>query len=280
MLGESPGRWPGDDAPGCVIRRPGMGDWKKGTGPMGERPYGRMESWGTLIGRWLGMVELRVLVPVVLVVGGIWLFVVIADAVVMEEPGRLDTALLLALREPTDARDPIGPEWFEEMVRDFTSFGSTGPLLFLTFAVAGYFVLHRDYHMAALVVVTVLGAFALTLLLKLGFDRPRPELVPRVTYVATASFPSGHAGISAATYLTLGALVARLQPRRRLKGFVMAVAMLLAFLVGFSRVYLGVHWPSDVLAGWTIGAVWAMVALLLSRWWRKRGRVQLEREVA
>ena len=247
---------------------------------MSERPYARIETWQTLIRRWLGMVELRVLLPLLLVVGGIWFFTVIADKVVGEEAGRLDTALILALREPGDTRDPIGPVWVEEMVRDFTAFGSTGPLLFLTFAVAGYFLLHRDYHMAALVLLTVLGAFALTLLLKQGFERPRPDLVPRVTYVNTASFPSGHSSISAATYLTLGALVARLQPARRLKIFVMAVAALLAFLVGFSRVYLGVHWPSDVLGGWTVGVVWAMVALLLSRWWRTRARPQLVGEEA
>lgn len=234
------------------------------------------ESRQSFIQRWLGMIELRALLPLLLVAGGIWFFGVIADEVVGVEPGRFDRTLILALRQADDPRDPIGPVWFEEMVRDFTAFGSTGPLLFLTSAVCGYFVLRRNYHLAALMLLTVLGAFALTLLLKEGFDRPRPELVPRVTYVNTASFPSGHSTISAATYLTLGALAARLQPGRRLKIFVLAVAALLAFLVGFSRVYLGVHWPSDVLAGWTIGVVWAMVALLLSSWWRKRARPRLE----
>lgn len=245
---------------------------------MGESPELTVDTWTVKVRRWLGLIELRLLVPVAVVLAGVWLFAVIAEEAVGEQPGDVDQMLLLALREPDDPADPIGPEWLEEGVRDFTAFGSTAPLLFLTFAITGYFLLHRDYHMAVLVAMTVLGGFALTLLLKQGFDRPRPDLVPRVTYVNTASFPSGHSSIAAATYLTLGVLLARLQPKRQLRVFVIGMAMLLAFLVGFSRVYLGVHWPTDVLGGWTVGIVWATVALMLSRWWLRRtqGRAAVE----
>lgn len=237
-----------------------------------RRRYFSFETWRTLVQRWLDEVELRLLLTLALLVGGVLLFAWIADEATETGPHSFDRTLLLALREPDNLSDPIGPAWMEEAVRDFTAFGSTMPLLFLTFAITGYFLLHRNYHMAVLMLATVFGGFLLTLLLKQSFARARPDLVPRATYVYTTSFPSGHSSIAAATYLTLGALVARLQPDRRLKLYVMGVAVLLTFLVGFSRVYLGVHWPTDVLGGWVIGAVWAMVALFLSRWWLKRGQ--------
>lgn len=249
-------------------RRPDEGDRRpdEGKGGFQTRPYDGIR-------RALAAVELRLLLPILLILGGLWLFLQIAQSAALAEPNRFDATLLLLFRNPQDLGDPRGPIWFEEMVRDFTAFGSTGPLLFFTTAATGYFLLHRNHHMAALLLLTVLGGFVLTLLLKEGFDRPRPELVPRGTYVNTQSFPSGHASIAAGLYLTLGALLARLQTARRLKLFVMAVAILLTLLIGLSRVYLGVHYPSDVLGGWTIGAVWAATVLLLSRWWRRRRSV-------
>jgi undecaprenyl-diphosphatase len=244
---------------------------------MTDRSTSPRPGWLAGLRRSLASVELRVLLPLALVLAGLSLFSAIARSAARAEPSGFDTTLLLLLRNPDDLGDPRGPIWFEEMVRDFTAFGSTGPLLFMTAAAAGYFLLHRDYHMAGLVLLTVFGGFALTLLLKQGFDRPRPELVPRGTYVNTQSFPSGHSSIAASLYLTLGVLLARLQPRRRLKLYVMAAALLLTLLVGASRVYLGVHYPSDVLGGWTIGAVWATMALMISRWQRAR---QLRRGAA
>lgn len=226
---------------------------------------------------WLGQHELAVLVMLALVAGGIWGFMVIAEAVVEGETHAFDRMVLLAMRDAADPSDPLGPRWLEETVRDFTALGSTGILIFLTLSVAGFLVQQREYRMTWLVLMAVGGGMVLTTLLKEGFGRPRPDLVPHGAFVTSASFPSGHAMVSAATYLTLGALLARTQSRRRLKAYLLLLAILLAFMVGVSRVYLGVHWPTDVLAGWAAGAVWAIVSWLVARWLQRRGIVEGEK---
>ena len=122
------------------------------------------------------------------------------------------------------------------------------------------------------------GGIVLSSLLKAGFERPRPELVPHGSLVYTASFPSGHSMMAAVVYLTLGALLARAQPRRRLKVYLLALAVLVTVAVGISRVYLGVHWPTDVLAGWTIGGAWALLWWAVALGLQRRGRIEPEEE--
>jgi undecaprenyl-diphosphatase len=218
--------------------------------------------------------ELTVLVLLALAAAGLWAFVAIADEVVEGETISFDRALLVALRNPSDLSDPIGPPWVEELFRDFTALGGVGVLAFLTFAVIGFLLLERRKRAALLILAAVGGGLLLSTLLKEVFSRPRPDLVPHGSYVYTASFPSGHSMMSAATYLTLGALLARVQPRRRLKIYILCVAILLTLVVGFSRVYLGVHWPTDVLAGWSVGAVWALLCWLVARWMQRRGQLE------
>jgi len=221
--------------------------------------------------RWIALArqELLPLILLVLIAGGVWLFAELADEVVEGGTRTVDRAVLLALREPSDLSDPIGPPWMEEAVRDFTGLGSMAVLALLTLAVCGFLILDGKKRVAILVFVAVAGGLLGSTLLKAGFQRARPELVPHRVVVSSSSFPSGHSMNAAATYLTLGALLARIQKRRRLRVFILSVAALLTLLVGFSRVYLGVHWPTDVLAGWTAGGVWAflcwMVALRLQR---------------
>jgi undecaprenyl-diphosphatase len=114
----------------------------------------------------------------------------------------------------------------------------------------------------------------LSTLLKDVFDRPRPSVVPHLSYVATSSFPSGHSLMAAVVYLTLGSLLARLVQSARLKLYFLSVAVVLACLVGMSRVYLGVHYPTDVLAGWAAGLAWAVLCWLLARYLQQRGAVE------
>jgi undecaprenyl-diphosphatase len=162
------------------------------------------------------------------------------------------------------------------MMRDFTALGGIGVLSAVTLAVVGFLVLTRKRHAAAAVAVAVLGGLLLSQALKWGFARPRPDLVPHGQTVYTQSFPSGHAMLSAVVYLTLGALLARTQPRRRVKLYFLAVAGVLTAVVGVSRVYLGVHWPTDVLGGWAVGAGWALLCWLAMLWLQRRGQVEAE----
>ena len=209
-----------------------------------------------------------------IVAAGLWAFIEIAEEVGEGETREFDERVLLGLRSSADPADPIGPRWFEEMARDFTALGGVGVLALITAATVGYLLLVRKRHAALFVLAAIAGGLLLSSLAKAGFDRPRPDLVAHLAQVYTASFPSGHSMLSAATYLTLGALLARLHREWALRVFFMLTAVLLTVLVGLSRVYLGVHWPTDVLAGWAAGAAWASFCWLLALRFQKRGDVE------
>jgi undecaprenyl-diphosphatase len=219
-------------------------------------------------------VEITTLVAALIVISAIWAFVSIAGEVLEGDVHGFDAEILLSLRSAADASDPIGPHWFEELGRDMTALGGNGVLIMLTCFVALYLWLTNKRRSMWLVLAAIVSGLVMSQLLKWGFSRPRPDLVPHNSYVYTASFPSGHAMMSAVTYLTLGILVARVQKRWAVRALFIGVAVFLTLLVGVSRVYLGVHWPSDVLAGWTAGAAWAVLWWMAARWLERRGAVE------
>ena len=229
-------------------------------------------------GRVTDYVELRTLLVILLLAACAWIFVSVADEVVEGETQTLDTTLLLALRDPADPIDPLGPAWIEELGRDVTALGSVGILTGLTLAASGFLWLQGERRTMLFVLVAVGGGQLLSTLAKSAFDRPRPDLVPHEAVVYTASFPSGHSMMAAVTYLTLAVLLARVQPRRALKVYLVVLAVIITVAVGVSRVYLGVHWPTDVLAGWTAGAAWALLCWLVAHWLGARGAIEPDRD--
>jgi undecaprenyl-diphosphatase len=220
-------------------------------------------SWRTRLHRLGGRVEPAVLVSLLALAGFVWLFFWLAGEVGAGDTTTLDTRILLALRNPADHADPIGPGWIEEFGRDVTALGGIGVLTFLTVAAAVFLWLAGHHRAMWYLLVAVSGGQLISSLSKRGFDRPRPDLVPHEAMVYTASFPSGHAMMAAVTYLTLAVMLARTQPNRALKAYLLVLAATVTVAVGVSRVYLGVHWPSDVLAGWTAGAAWALGCWLI-----------------
>jgi undecaprenyl-diphosphatase len=182
----------------------------------------------------------------------------IAQEVAGGKTSALDRQIMLALRTSSNPSVPIGPAWLPEAARDLTSLGSILVLLIITSVVAGYLFLAGKSHVAWLMLFAVVGGIALSNLLKFAFGRARPDVVPSLARVFTTSFPSGHATLSAITYLTIGVVLARSQPSLTISLYFMSLAAFLTVLIGISRVYLGVHYPTDVVGGWCIGAAWAM----------------------
>lgn len=215
---------------------------------------------------WLTSLEWPILLVLALIVAGSWIFVGLADLIVENErqSSGFDEALLLALREPQDVSDPIGPGAFEAAVRDVTALGSAAVLSLITVSTAILLILRGNHRTAIILVIAIVGGTLLSVAFKDLFARPRPTLVPVEVRLSSFSFPSGHAMLAAVTYLTSGTLLARTQSRPVLKIYIMAVALFITVAVGLSRVYLGVHWPTDVLAGWTAGVVWALMVWLVA----------------
>lgn len=196
---------------------------------------------------------------------------VLALALASGHPAGLDSDLYLLLRDPGNVARPVGPAWLVEAVRDLTALGSTLVLATVTVLGTVFLLLARRPLPAAFLLAASLGAQALVSLSKLAFDRPRPDLAPHAAQVFTASFPSGHAAVSAATYLALGLLVARLGRKPRLGQSAIACAVALALMIGLSRIHLGVHWPSDVAAGWCLGLAWILACLAVYDLLARRG---------
>ncbi len=227
--------------------------------------------------RFVARIEPRILAGLLIIAACVWAFVGLAEEVREGATHAFDTEILLALRNPADLTHPLGPAWVQELGRDVTALGGFAVLTSVTLAVAGFLWLQGNRRSMWLVLIAVAGGQVLSSLAKYGFDRPRPDIVPHAVEVYTASFPSGHSMMSAVTYLTLAVLVARVQPTGALKAYVLSLAVLLTLAIGISRIYLGVHWPTDVLAGWTAGAAWALGCWLVATWLEARGAVEPER---
>lgn len=186
-----------------------------------------------------------------------WGFIEIVDEVLENETHAVDRAILSALRSDHS------PVWLLDAVRDITALGSVSVLTLVVAIAAVFLMISGHVQTAAFVIVATAGGTAVMSGLKTLFDRPRPDAIPHDFLVTTASFPSGHAMISAVVYLTLGGLISRVVEGGQ-KIYVIGAAVLLTALVGISRLYLGVHWPTDVLAGWSAGAAWAMLCWLVT----------------
>lgn len=191
-------------------------------------------------------------------------FVGIADEVVEGEAHALDLAVLQALRVSGEPDVLVGPAWLQVAAVDITALGSVAVLTLLILAAFALLGSLKRWTEAWLLALGAVSGVTVSQGLKALFGRERPDEPYRVVEAVNASFPSGHAMLSAVVFLTLGVLAARFSERRRVKILAISAAVMVSLLVGVSRIYLGVHWSSDVLAGWSMGAAWAMICWLVA----------------
>lgn len=205
-------------------------------------------------------------------------FVSLAGLVMGGDTQTFDTKILRALRDPADLAKPIGPGWLEGVLLDLTALGGPTVIGLVTVGVTGFFVLQTRYRTALVVAVTCFGGEVLDTVMKLLFNRPRPTVVPHLRQAYSTSFPSGHAMESAIVYLTLAAILMRAVDNRATKLYILGIAVLLTTLVGSSRVYLGVHYPTDVLGGWVVGFFWASICGLAAHQFEGTTHIQAEKQ--
>lgn len=207
--------------------------------------------------------EITPLAALAILAGGVWAFADVAEDFPEQEATAFDQRVLDMLHPGPNLAEPVGPAWLDHAARDLTSLGSVSVLVLIALIAVGMLVMQRQRLQAGLLALALGGGLFLSETMKGVFERTRPPEIYHAAGFLNASFPSGHALLSTVFYLTLGAILARVLKRRREKVYALAIGLLLALLVGATRVYLGVHWASDVLAGWFLGAAWAMACWLI-----------------
>jgi undecaprenyl-diphosphatase len=203
----------------------------------------------------------------------VWIFAELADDAVEGDYLDVERGIMLAFRQPDNPAVGIGPPWVLNVVRDITALGSVAVLSLLVALVTGLLLFKARRRTAAFILVATIGGTVISSGIKTLLHRPRPDIVPHLMEVTSLSFPSGHSMLSSVVYLTLGALLGKTMARRREKIYLFVSAVLLTVLVGLSRIYLGVHYPTDVLAGWSAGTAWALTCWLVAAWLQRRGQL-------
>jgi undecaprenyl-diphosphatase len=194
----------------------------------------------------------------------------VAKEVVGGDTQKFDNWMLDYLREDGSLKSPIGPEWLTALMTDITALGGATIIFMITSAVFFYLMIQKKYEFMWLILIATISGALLSFGLKELFARERPPDVFHLLTVKSLSFPSGHAMMSSILYLTQGALLAKVQDNKNLKVYILSIAIVLVFLIGLSRIYLGVHYPTDVLAGWSVGLAWASFCWLIAKFLQRK----------
>lgn len=219
-----------------------------------------------------GLNEIKILIIVLSIVAGLLIFISIANEVVEGETLSIDDSILKSLREPNDVSKPAFPDWVTVAMKDITSLGSAAVITLFTLIISGYLLLRKQYFRLWLVLAATIGGALLMAGLKEFIGRTRPEVVTHLLEENSLSFPSGHSMMSAVIFLTQAVLLSKIETNRKVKIYILSVALLLTFLIGISRIYIGVHYPTDVLEGWVAGISWALLCWYISTILEKRNK--------
>ncbi len=203
--------------------------------------------------------------PELLFFSGMILFMILAVAVLFNLTLGFDKTVLIALRDKNNLSIPVFNTWLLPLMREITILGNSNSVTVITFLIAVYIFVRKEFGLSGIILAAVISSSLIDLFLKWYFARSRPEIVPHLVTAYYYSFPSGHAFISAVLYPAVAILFIRITDKKILKTYISAIAIILVLLIGFSRIYLGVHYPSDVLAGWLIGLCWSSWLWILSK---------------
>jgi undecaprenyl-diphosphatase len=206
-----------------------------------------------------GLTEIKLLFILLSVVAGLLIFIIIANEVAEGETQHFDNYILKSLREPDNVSRPAFPDWVTVAMKDITSLGSGSIIILFTIIVAGYLILQKKFYWLWLVLIATIGGALLVWGLKEFIGRTRPTVVTHLLEEKSLSFPSGHSMMSAIVYLTQATLLSKIEKNRKAKIYIISIALVLTLLIGISRIYIGVHYPTDVLAGWVAGISWALL---------------------
>ena len=187
---------------------------------------------------------------------GLMSFFTIAAAVAAGLTKNYDQIILVSLRSSGNLSFPLYGKWLLPVMKGITSLGNTESLTLITIIISFYMILKKEYSTAVILVASVLSASLIDILLKSAFARTRPAVVPHLVAAYYYSFPSGHAFITTVLFSSLEFILLKSVSRRIIKYFTISLTVTVLFLIGFSRVYLGVHYPSDILGGWSAGLFW------------------------
>jgi len=190
----------------------------------------------------------------------LWAFFALGAEVGEGDTGAFDMYLISLLRTSSNGGEAIGPAWFKDSMRDVTALGGFTFLTLMTIVVVLGLLFHRKRREGIIVAATAISAHISIEILKFLYDRPRPDSVLPPIHAYSASFPSGHTTESTAIFLTVATVIASLEAKHNTKILTYTAATFVIVAIGFSRVYLGMHWPTDVLGGWVLGAAWALAA--------------------
>ena len=217
--------------------------------------------------------EIKVLIVLlILFISGLT-FLEIADEISEGETREFDQSIIEFFRTDDDPGNPAGANRISEVMIDITALGGGTVLAIITIFVSIFLILQKRYDAFWLLLAATAGGALISFGLKEIYARERPDLVYRLVTVNSLSFPSGHSMMSAVLYLTQAAIVARFQREWKIRIYIVSIALFLTFIIGLSRVYLGVHYPTDVIGGWTIGLAWACFCWCVVWYIQRRKRV-------
>lgn len=217
--------------------------------------------------------EAKLLWLLLAISGGLLLILKASSEIVEGDTLAYDRAILIAVRGATDGRD-VASNILRRLMLDVTTLGNNGLLAMVAVLAVGFLIVAGKRRLGGLLGAGIALGIAASAILKIAYDRPRPDIVTHLVSVDTASFPSGHAMNSAVVYLTMAALLARGQAVRGARLYIQTVGVALTLMIGLSRVYLGVHWPTDVLLGWVFGAGWAALVAQAAARMQREGEVE------